>query len=112
GKSVTPKVAYNMFGVRAIDSDPNRCGSEYAYTQGWFTVDAAILGGAKFISTGYINSDKYKQNTLYKMKWNVEVTWHQYATDIGWAKKQISRIKQLIEQCNGAKPVYEIPNFQ
>lgn len=112
GKSVTPKIVYNMFGVHAYDEDPNRCGSEYAYTQGWFTVDAAILGGAKFISTGYINSDKYKQNTLYKMKWNVEVTWHQYATDIGWAKKQIARIKQLIEQCSGAKPVYEIPNFQ
>lgn len=112
GKPVTPKVAYNMFGVRAIDSDPNKYGSEYAYTQGWFTVDAAILGGAKFISTGYINSDKYKQNTLYKMKWNVEVSWHQYATDIGWARKQIKNIKGLMEQCEGAKPVYEIPNFQ
>ncbi|MCY6370203.1 N-acetylglucosaminidase [Clostridium ganghwense] len=107
-----PKVAYNMFGVHAYDHDPNGCGSEYAYTQGWFSVQEAILGGAKFISTGYINSDKYKQNTLYKMKWNVEVTWHQYATDIGWARKQISRIKELMEQTKGAKPVYEIPQFK
>ncbi|MCY6354907.1 N-acetylglucosaminidase [Clostridium sp. ZS2-4] len=112
GKPVESKVSYNMFGVHAYDHDPNGCGSEYAYTEGWFTVDEAILGGAKYISTGYINSDKYKQNTLYKMKWNIEVTWHQYATDIGWARKQISRIKELMEQCKGAKPVYEIPNFK
>lgn len=112
GKPVEPKLAYNMFGVHAYDYNPNGCGSEYGYTQGWFTVDEAILGGAKFISTGYINSDKYKQNTLYKMKWNVEITWHQYATDIGWARKQIARIKELMEQCEGVKPVYEIPNFK
>ncbi|MCY6960190.1 glucosaminidase domain-containing protein [Clostridium brassicae] len=112
GKPVTPKVVYNMFGVHAFDSNPNKYGSEYAYSQGWFSVDAAIKGGAKFISSGYINSTKYMQNNLYKMKWNISVTWHQYATDIGWARKQIANIKTLIESCKSAKPVYEIPKFK
>ncbi|KOA19006.1 beta-N-acetylglucosaminidase precursor [Clostridium homopropionicum DSM 5847] len=114
GKAVEPKTTYNTFGVHAYDEDPNRFGSEYAYTQGWFTVDAAILGGAKFIGTNYINRVGEKQNTLYKMKWDINYSTypHQYATDIGWPRKQIKRIKDLIEQCKTAKPVFEIPSFK
>lgn len=112
GKPVAPKIVYNVFGVQAFDSEPIKAGSEYAYTQGWFTVDDAIKGGAKFIGNGYINSEKYSQNNLYKMKWNIAVNWHQYATDIGWQRKQVSSIKALIEKCKSAKPVYEIPKFK
>ncbi len=112
GKAVTPKKTYNMFGVRAVDSNALKCGSEYAYKKGWFTPEEAIIGGAEFIGTGYINSPKYKQNTLYKMRWNIDVTWHQYCTDIGWSYKQLKRIKYLMEQCKNAKPVFDIPNFK
>lgn len=114
GKAVEPKTTYNTFGVHAYDENPNKFGSEYAYTQGWFSVDAAISGGAKFIGTNYINRAGEKQNTLYKMKWDINYgTYpHQYATDIGWPRKQIKRIKDLIEQCKTAKPVFEIPNFK
>ncbi|KEI15917.1 N-acetylglucosaminidase [Clostridium haemolyticum] len=112
GKSVTPKKVYNMFGVRAVDINPVKCGSEYAYTEKWFTPEEAILGGAKFIGNGYINSDKYKQNTLYKMRWNINVSYHQYATDIGWAYKQLSRIRNFMSQCKSAKPVFDIPKFK
>jgi len=114
GIAVEPKTTYNTFGVHAYDEDAIRFGSEYAYTQGWFTVDAAIIGGAKFIGTNYINRVGEKQNTLYKMKWDINYTTyaHQYATDIGWPRKQIKRIKDLIEQCKTAKPVFEIPSFK
>lgn len=111
GQAVDAKLTYNMFGIHAYDNNPIGCGSQYAYEQKWFSIDDAIIKGASFISTGYINSDKYKQNTLYKMKWNMDVTWHQYATDIGWAKKQVPRIKEFLNQCKSAKPVYEIPKF-
>ncbi|MGY0374026.1 N-acetylglucosaminidase [Clostridium sp. JNZ J1-5] len=112
GKAVEPKKTYNMFGIRAIDSNPLKYGSEYAYTQGWFSVDAAILGGAKFVSEGYINSAKYMQNTLYKMRWNMQVTWHQYATDVNWSRAQISRIESLMNQCEGAQVVFDVPKFK
>ncbi|WP_144445135.1 glucosaminidase domain-containing protein [Clostridium massiliodielmoense] len=112
GKAVIPKKTYNMFGVRAVDNNALKGGSEYAYKKGWFTPEDAIIGGAEFIGNGYINSSKYKQNTLYKMRWNIDVTWHQYCTDIGWGYKQLKRIKDLMEQCKGAKPVFDIPNFK
>ena len=109
-----PQKVYNMFGIKAIDSDPVKYGSEYAYKQGWFTVDKAILGGAKYISNDYISNPKYNQDTIYKMRWNYILRWHQYATDIGWVRKQIARINfsKIIEQCKNVKPIFEIPQFK
>ncbi len=112
GSEVESKVVYNAFAVHAYDDSPNKHGSEYAYQQGWFTVDDAIRGGAAYIGSGYINNTKYNQNTIYKMRYNIETSWHQYATDIGWAYKQVKNIKTLIESCDGAKPVFEIPVFK
>ena len=66
GKAVTPMVVYNMFGIGARDEDPVRLGSEYAYKQGWFTPEAAIIGGTKWIADSYINNSTYRQDTLYK----------------------------------------------
>lgn len=114
GKTVEPKKTYNVWGIRAYDSDPNRCGSEYAYKMGWFSVDAAIDGGAKFISSNYINSVG-KQNTLYKMKWDVEPSsrgyLHQYATDINWAFAQTRYIRNILNVAGPLNLQYEIPRF-
>jgi mannosyl-glycoprotein endo-beta-N-acetylglucosaminidase len=112
GQPVVPKIVYNLFAIGAYDSDPDRLGSEYAYEKGWFSLEEALLGGATYISSGYINSTKYNQNTLYKMRYNVNVTWHQYSTDIGWAYKQIKNIKYLFDTVNGAKPIFEIPVYK
>jgi beta-N-acetylglucosaminidase len=112
GAAVTPKVVYNVFGVGAYDSNPDKYGSEYAYKQGWDTIDKAIMGGAAFISKGYINSST-NQNTLYKMRWNpANPGTHQYATDIRWAYNQIFNIKKLIDQCNNSVIHFNIPIFQ
>ncbi len=35
-----------------------------AYSQGWTSVEAAIKGGAKWISENYVNSRMARQNTL------------------------------------------------
>jgi len=48
GQPVEPKVVYNMYGIGAHDIAPKRLGSEYAYKQGWFTPEEAIIGGAKW----------------------------------------------------------------
>ena len=113
GVPVEPRVVYNMYGVGAIDSDPLRGGSEYAYKQGWFTPELAIAEGASWISKNYINSTKYNQNTLYKMRWNMSSTsigWHQYASDIAWAEKQARIMAPYLEKC-GVAFEFDIPTF-
>lgn len=111
GVPVTPKTVYNVFGIGAFDSDPDRLGSEYAYKQGWDTIDKAITGGAGFISKGYINSST-KQNTLYKMRWNPASPGnHQYATDVKWAYNQVYNIKKLLSLCNNTVIYFNIPVF-
>ncbi|SHH99616.1 glucosaminidase domain-containing protein [Clostridium grantii] len=112
GLQVEKKITYNLFGIKATDSNPNKYGSEYAYTQGWFSIEDAILGGAEYIGSGYINSSKYNQNTLYEMRYNVNVSWHQYSSDVAWAYKQIKNIKSLIEACKNAQPIFEIPIYK
>jgi mannosyl-glycoprotein endo-beta-N-acetylglucosaminidase len=104
------KTVYNMFGIGAADSNPKELGAFYAYDKGWFTPRDAIIGGAEFIGQGYLHSG---QNTLYKMRWNpANPGTHQYATDIGWAVKQISRIKQLYEQLENPLLHFEIPVYK
>lgn len=114
GKAVTPKKVYNMYGIGAIDKCPEQCGSEYAYKAGWFTPEAAVIGGAQFIGNGYINAG---QNTLYKMRWNPEkmvangYATHQYASDIGWAVKQTVQIANMYSQLSKYNLTLEIPNY-
>ncbi|GAA0178048.1 hypothetical protein SH2C18_11680 [Clostridium sediminicola] len=112
GQPVEEKIVYNVFGVHAYDSNPNKYASEYAYEQGWFSVAEAIAGGAQYIGSSYINNSMYNQNTLYKMRYNVDKNWHQYATDIAWAYKQIKNISSLIESCGNPQPIYEIPVYK
>jgi mannosyl-glycoprotein endo-beta-N-acetylglucosaminidase len=102
-----------MFGIQAFDECALRCGSEYAYTQGWDTPEKAIAGGAKWIGSGYINSPTYGQNTLYKMKWNPQKPGvHQYATDMGWAYKQVSNIKKIYDLLDTYILVYDVPKYK
>lgn len=112
GISVNGTTVYNLFGIGAVDSDPNGGGSQTAYTKGWTSIDKAIYGGAEFISSSYINSS-YKQDTLYKMRWNpANPGTHQYATDIRWATNQVAYIKKCFDQIPDAKLVFDIPVYK
>ena len=92
-----PTTVYNLFGIGAYDNlptMPNRAlvlGTTYAYNQGWTSIEKAIDGAGAFISSSYINSSKYKQNTLYKIKYNPSNSyiWHQYATT-PWYSRDIA----------------------
>ncbi|WP_340084376.1 SH3 domain-containing protein [Siminovitchia sp. FSL H7-0308] len=106
------KKVYNMYGVGASDRCPVTCGAKFAYDSGWFTPEAAIIGGAKFISNEYIHNKTFKQDTLYKMRWNPVQSWHQYATDIGWAVKQVFRMKQLYNLLDTYSLIYDIPVYK
>jgi len=113
GKAVTPKTVYNMYGIAAYDDSPNKSGSEYAYKQGWTTPEKAIIGGAEFIGKNYINNATYQQDTLYKMRWNSSNPGvHQYATDIGWASKQVNRMKSLYDLLDSYEMYFEVPIYK
>lgn len=103
---------YNMYGIGAYDNSAVSSGSKKAYSMGWTNVEAAIRGGAEWISEKYINSPQYHQNTLYKMLWNPEAPGqHQYATDIGWAVKQAVSIEKIFAQFPGASISFDIPVY-
>ncbi|MDP4103714.1 MAG: SH3 domain-containing protein [Bacillota bacterium] len=115
GVVINGKTVYNMYGIGAYDADPINSGAQYAYNAGWFTPEDAIIGGAQFIAKGYINAG---QDTLYKMRWNPSsavtngYATHQYATDIGWASKQVNQIYNLYQLLNSYKLVLDIPKYQ
>ena len=113
GAPVEPKVVYNMFGIQARDVDPIRLGAEYAYQNGWFTPEAAIIGGAKYIGERYIHNPTYQQDTLYEMRWNPKKPGtHQYATDIGWAAKQVNNLKKLYDSLSWYTLHFDVPVFK
>lgn len=112
GKKVEPKIVYNMYGIQAIDADANKYGSEFAYKQGWFTPEKALTEGAEWVGSNYINNEKFEQNTLYKMRWNKDYIWHQYATDVKWAANQIDNIKKYLDLSPKAILEFEIPVYK
>lgn len=102
---------YNMFGIGAYDSDPVGEGAKYAYEHGWTSIEAAIYGGAQWISENYINGSA-KQNTLYKMRWNpANPGIHQYATDVAWAVKQARTISALFGAVPYANVNFDVPVY-
>ncbi len=112
GIDVNGVKVYNLFGIGAIDSNPDGAGSQYAYSKGWTSIDLAIYGGAEFTSSSYINSS-YKQDTIYKMRWNPDRPGvHQYATDVKWATNQVANIKKMFDQIPDAKLVFDIPVYK
>jgi beta-N-acetylglucosaminidase len=114
-KAKNIKKTYNMFGIGAYDRNAATLGSVYAYRSGWYSVDAAIDGGAKFIGNGYVDKG---QDTLYKMRWNPDFAEskgyasHQYASDIGWAYKQTYKMYELYNMLDSYSIIYEIPRYK
>ncbi len=107
------KKTYNAYGIGAIDADANKFGAERAYTNGWFTVQDAIIGGAQFVKDQYISKG---QDTLYKMRWNPDnPTVHQYATHVMWAviqAKKIYDIYELVGAHTTTNLVFDVPAYQ
>ncbi len=112
GVEYNGETVYNVFGIGAFDADAVGYGSARAYNMGWTSVDAAIRGGAEWISRYYINNPDGAQNTLYKMLWNPENPGtHQYATDIGWAVKQAVYIERIFSMFPQLELSYDVPVY-
>ena len=119
GKTYAAGTYYNFFGIGAYDSSPLSGGRSMAVQNGWNSVSAAISGAASWLSRWYINSATYKQDTLYKMRWDVndveqgDTPWHQYATGTGWAT-DIADVMAMIYKYTGVTPgyTYDLPSYR
>ncbi|GIN69658.1 hypothetical protein J14TS2_01330 [Bacillus sp. J14TS2] len=104
------KTTYNAFGIGALDQNPNILGSVRAYQEGWFKVEDAIMGGAQFISKGYLDQG---QDTLYKMRWNpASPATHQYATHVAWAESQTIGMANIYNLLESYILHFDIPKFK
>ncbi len=84
---------FNMYGAKADDNNPEIGGIKYAKTEGWDNPSKAIVGGAKYVRSAYID---HGQRTLHQMRWNpANPATHQYATDINWAAKNAAIIANM-----------------
>jgi len=110
GVTVNGKKVYNMFGTAAYDGSAVSSGAQYAYDQGWFSPEEAIIGGAQFVARNYIHAG---QDTLYKMRWNPDNPGvHQYATHVAWAQITTNRIASIYNQLESYVQVFEVPKFK
>ena len=108
-----PVTVYNFYGIGAIDKSANVSGAEAAYSNGWTSIEATIDGSAKWIRDNYIKSSKYNQNTIYKMKFNYDYSFHQYATDVNWANGISGIMYKLISMYDTASNLtFEVPNYK
>lgn len=113
---------YNFFNIGANDSSGGGAianGLRWAstgttYLRPWTSIYKAMLGGAQYISTSYINKG---QNTLYTQKFNVVYVpyySHQYMTNVmapmTEAKSQYNSYKSL--GILNEKYVFYIPVYQ
>ena len=108
-----PVTVYNFFGIGAIDKSANVSGAEASYSNGWTSIEKTIEGSAKWISANYINSSKYNQNTIYKMKFNYYYIWHQYATDVNWSNGISGIMNNIISMYDTASNLeFEVPDYK
>lgn len=109
GIEVEDTTYYNFFGIGAFDHDAVAEGSSHAKQANWSTPEAAIIGGAEFIRTNYLDN---KQDTLYRMRWNPENPGtHLYATDILWAEKIAGIMNNLYNQLGLEREALDTENY-
>ncbi|SFG21187.1 SH3 domain-containing protein [Sporolactobacillus nakayamae] len=116
GVNYNGTTVYNMFGIGAYDGSAVNSGAKYAYEQGWTTPAKAIEGGAAWIAKYYVYNATYRQDTLYKMRWNPEAlvvgsAAHQYATDVGWAVKQTPMIDSMYSTISKYSLIFDVPEY-
>ncbi len=93
---------YNHFDIGAYASGGRTAmenGAIYAKNKGWDTPLKALIGGASFLTNGYI---KVGQNTLYLQKYDVidggnGLYSHQYMTNTSAAVSESSSLRNAIE---------------
>ena len=105
---------FNFFNIGASGSTPSavlKNGLARAKSEKWTTRSAAIIGGAKFLSDGYISAG---QDTYYYQDFNVvnpTDIWHQYAQAVHDARsKGVLASKNYLSQTSSPLS-FKIPVF-
>ena len=114
---------YNAFNIGATGNtraDVVLNGLKRAQNEGWTSLEASIIGGARIISKNYIAKG---QNTLYLQKFDVEnsdgtLYTHQYMQNLLASKNEAAQITKIVNNLgidnsyNFIIPVYEnMPAF-
>ena len=98
-------VVYNPFNINARGNSQEEIiqnASQYAYEQGWDTLEKALIGGVEFIKEGYINVG---QNTLYLQKFDIvdqdgELYVNQYMQNLLAPQSEARNMREIYETSN------------
>ena len=93
---------YNPFNIKATGNSKEEIlqnAAEYAYEQGWDSLEKALIGGIDFVKTGYIDVG---QNTLYLQKFDVVkqdniLYTHQYMQNLLAPESEASNMREIYE---------------
>ena len=93
---------YNPFNINATGNSNEEIlqnAAQYAYEQGWDSLEKALIGGVDFVRTGYIDIG---QNTLYLQKFDVvysdeELYTHQYMQNLLAPESEAENMKSIYE---------------
>ena len=95
-------IVYNPFNINAKGNSQEEIiqnATQYAYEQGWDSLEKALIGGVEFLKEGYINVG---QNTLYLQKFDVvnqddSLYTHQYMQNLLAPQSEASNMKEIYE---------------
>ena len=95
-------IVYNPFNINAKGNSQDEIiqnAAQYAYEQGWDSLEKALIGGVEFLKEGYINVG---QNTLYLQKFDVvnqddSLYTHQYMQNLLATQSEASNMKAIYE---------------
>ena len=95
-------VVYNPFNINAKGNSQEEIiqnAAQYAYEQGWNSLEKALIGGVEFLKEGYINVG---QNTLYLQKFDVvnqdeSLYTHQYMQNLLAPQSEANNMKEIYE---------------
>ena len=98
-------VVYNPFNINAKGNSQEEIiqnAAQYAYEQGWDSLEKALIGGVEFLKEGYINVG---QNTLYLQKFDVvnqdeSLYTHQYMQNLLAPQSEANNMKEIYEVSN------------
>ena len=98
-------IVYNPFNIRATGNSSEEIlqnAGQYAYEQGWDTLEKAIIGGVEFVKEDYINNG---QNTLYLQKFDIvnqdgELYTNQYMQNLLAPESEASNMLEIYEASN------------
>ena len=98
-------IVYNPFNIHAKGNSQQEIiqnAAQYAYEQGWDSLEKALIGGVEFLKEGYINVG---QNTLYLQKFDVvnqdeSLYTHQYMQNLLAPQSEANNMKGIYEASN------------